>query len=265
MIYETKRRSILKAISWRTWATLTTALLVFIFTGKFVLAITVGALEVLIKMVLYFFHERLWEKIRYGRKEIPPFVLWLTGLPASGKKAVGDAVHKALVNERLKVERLDSSDIRHLFPDVGFSPEEVDYHVRRAGHLVAMLERNGVCVVFSSVSPFRESRRFARKLARNFVEVYLKTTPEACERRDAEGHYRKARAGEYQYFPGVDGPYEVPLNPEMVVEVDSTTSEEAARQIVHYLKTHVLYGKKAPVFKKNGDVFSPDQSEAEQQ
>jgi len=92
MQYETKNRSILKAISWRTWATMTTAVIVFIFTGQFALALTIGLLEVIAKMVLYFFHERLWQKISYGKKEIPSFVLWFTGLPASGKKALATTV-----------------------------------------------------------------------------------------------------------------------------------------------------------------------------
>src|SRR5210317_2249423 len=104
MQYETKKRSILKAISWRTWATVTTAVLVFIFTGKFALAITVGLLEVFAKMALYFFHERMWHKIRYGKKEVPAFVLWFTGLPASGKKELANRIYQQLKSEDLKVE-----------------------------------------------------------------------------------------------------------------------------------------------------------------
>ena len=86
--YETKKRSILKALSWRTWATITTAIIVFVFTGEVALAITVGFLEVFAKMGLYFFHERLWQKISFGKKEIPSFVLWFTG-PGTGRLALG--------------------------------------------------------------------------------------------------------------------------------------------------------------------------------
>ena len=93
MQYETKKRSFLKALSWRTWATITTAVIVFVFTGELALAVTVGFLEVFAKMALYFFHERLWQKISFGKKEVPAFVLWFTGLPASGKKAVADRVY----------------------------------------------------------------------------------------------------------------------------------------------------------------------------
>ncbi|MEJ2471736.1 MAG: DUF2061 domain-containing protein, partial [Desulfuromonadales bacterium] len=169
MQYETKKRSMLKAISWRTWATITTAVLVFIFTGRFALAITIGLLEVIAKMVLYFFHERFWQKIRYGKREIPAFVLWFTGLPASGKKELANRVYERLQTLHLKVERIDSLDVRPLFPETGFKRDDVDRHVKRSGHLCAMLEKNGVIVVATFVSPYVESRRFARGVAKNFV------------------------------------------------------------------------------------------------
>jgi len=242
MQIETKRRSVLKAVSWRTLATLTTAVIVFIFTGKFTLAITVGLLEVFAKMALYFYHERLWQKIRYGKRDIPAFVLWYTGLPASGKKEVADQVFLQLKKLGLKVERLDSNDVRPLFPKLGFSPEEVDRHVRRAGHLCSMLEKNGVSVVASFVSPYRESRQFARSLAKNFIEVHMQSSVEACEQRDTKGHYAKARKGEYRFFPGVDVPYEEPHRAEICIQVDEISSAEAAQKIVRYLEKEIIKG-----------------------
>ena len=240
MQYETKKRSIIKAFSWRTWATITTAVIVFVFTGEVALAITVGFIEVFAKMALYFFHERLWQKISFGKKEIPSFVLWFTGLPASGKKALADAIYQQLQQDKLKVERLDSLDVRPLFPETGFSPEEVNRHVKRAGHLCAMLEKNGVIVVASFVSPYRQSRDFARNRAVNFIEVYMQTTVEACEQRDNKGHYAKARSGEYQNFPGIDVEYEAPVNPEIKITVDAMTIEDSSKQILDYLKKHFI-------------------------
>ena len=240
MQYETKKRSVLKALSWRTWATITTAIIVFVFTGEFALAITVGFLEVFAKMGLYFFHERLWHKIRYGKKEIPSFVLWFTGLPASGKKAIADKVYQELKKGNLKVERLDSHDVRPLFPETGFTPAEVNRHVKRAGHLCSMLEKNGVIVVASFVSPYGQSRQFARSVSANFVEVYMKSTVEACEKRDLKGHYAKARSGEYKNFPGVDAHYDEPDQAEVTVEVDNVSTDEAVNQITDYLRKNFL-------------------------
>jgi adenylylsulfate kinase len=241
MQYETKKRSILKAISWRTWATITTAIIVFLFTGRFALAITIGFLEVFAKMALYFFHERIWHRISYGKKEIPSFVLWFSGLPASGKKELADRVYRQLQALNFKVERIDSLDVRPLFPETGFTAEEVNRHVKRAGHLCAMLEKNGIIVVASFVSPYAQSRQFARNVSKNFVEIYMKTTVEACELRDKKGHYAKARSGEYQHFPGIDAPYDVPQNPEITINVDGVTMTEATNQILSYLRKNILY------------------------
>lgn len=240
MQYETKTRSILKAVSWRTWATITTAVIVFIFTGRVALAVTVGLLEVFAKMALYFLHERLWHRIRYGKKEIPAFVVWFSGLPASRKKEVADSLFQRLKSLELRGERIDSRDVRPLFPETGFTPEEVDRHVRRSGHLASMLEKNGVIVVASFVSPYRDSREFARSLARNFVEVYMKTTPEACRRRDTKGAYEKAINGEFSHFPGVHIQYEEPSAPEIVIDVDNVSTEEAVEQIMRHLKKNYL-------------------------
>ena len=240
MQYETKKRSVLKALSWRTWATITTAIIVFIFTGELGLAVTVGFLEVFAKMGLYFFHERLWQKISFGKKEVPSFVLWFTGLPASGKKAVADQVYQELKKEKFKVERLDSHDVRPLFPETGFTSSEVNRHVKRAGHLCSMLEKNGVIVVASFVSPYGESRKFARDVSKNFVEVYMESSVEACEQRDPKGHYAKARSGEYKNFPGVDTQYDVPEHAEITVEIDKCTVDEAVLQIVNYLRKKFL-------------------------
>jgi len=164
-------------------------------------------------------------------------------LPASGKKAVANAVYQQLKNEGFKIERLDSHDVRPLFPEIGFAPPDVDRHVRRSGHLCSMLEKNGVAVVASFVSPYRPSREFVRSITVNFVEVYMRATAEACEKRDTKGHYRKARAGEYRFFPGVDINYEAPLNPEVVIDVDDTTLDQATEQIIRYLKRSVLSSK----------------------
>ena len=240
MQYETKKRSVLKALSWRTWATITTAIIVFIFTGELGLAVTVGFLEVFAKMGLYFFHERLWQKISFGKKEVPSFVLWFTGLPASGKKAVADQVYQELKKEKFKVERLDSHDVRPLFPETGFTSSEVNRHVKRAGHLCSMLEKNGVIVVASFVSPYGESRKFARDVSKNFVEVYMESSVEACEQRDPKGHYAKARSGEYKNFPGVDAQYDVPEHAEITIEIDKCTVDEAVLQIVNYLRKNFL-------------------------
>nr|NIN01786.1 adenylyl-sulfate kinase [candidate division Zixibacteria bacterium] len=196
MFKESHLRSAIKAISWRFWATVTTMLLVYIFTGTIKIVLAIGALEVTLKMLLYFLHERGWDKIRFGRKEISPFVLWFTGLPSSGKTTLANAIYEELSKNGNRVERLDGEKVRSIFPATGFSKEERDMHIQRVGLLASMLEKNGITVIASFISPYQESRDFVRGLCRNFIEVYMATPIEECEKRDTKGLFERARKGE---------------------------------------------------------------------
>ena len=175
MVRDSKLRTILKSVTWRFTATATTITLVFIFTGQIHTALEVGALELLAKMLIYYLHERGWEKINFGKVEVPSFVLWITGIPLSGKTTIGNMVYEELKKDHLKIQRLDSHDVRPLFPETGFSKEEVNIHIKRVGHLASMLEKNGIITVASFVSPYKESRTFIRQICKNFVEVHLDT------------------------------------------------------------------------------------------
>lgn len=236
MFKETHIRSILKTLSYRFWMSSTTVVLVYIVTGAFKIALTVGGLEVIAKIILYFIHERSWDKIRFGKKEIPSFVLWFTGLPASGKTTLADAVSERLSKNGFKVEQLDGDKIRNVFPKTGFSREERNTHITRAGFLASILEKNGVIVVASFVSPYQEARDFVRHLCQNFIEVFVATSLEVCERRDTKGLYKKARKGKIAHFTGIDDPYEVPTSPEMVVDTANESVEKCTYKIMGYLK-----------------------------
>jgi adenylylsulfate kinase len=136
----------------------------------------------------------------------------------------------------MRIERLDGDTVRDIFPQTGFTREARDAHIKRIGYLASRLEKHGVSVVASFVSPYEESRQFVRKLCRNFVEVYVSTPVEACERRDVKGLYAKARRGEIQNFTGVNDPYEAPSNPDLVVDTDGISVEEAGRQVLDMLE-----------------------------
>ncbi len=233
---ESHRRSILKAFSWRLWATLTTIALVFLFTGRLKIAAAIGGLEVVLKLLLYFLHERAWNKIHYGKREITPFVLWFTGLPSSGKSTIADGVGKRLASLGLKVERLDGDKVREIFPKTGFSRDDRNLHIRRIGYLCSILEKNGICSIASFVSPYKESRNFVRDLTKNFIEIYVATPVEECERRDVKGLYKKARSGEIRQFTGIDDPYEAPENPELIIHTQNEPVHASADRVMAYLK-----------------------------
>lgn len=232
MFVEQKRRSIVKTLSWRVWATLTTAALVFLFVGEVKTALAIGGFEVIAKMGLYFLHERWWNKIKFGKKEIKPVVIWFTGLSGAGKTTLADAVYQKHKAKGYKAEHLDGDTMRDIFPKTGFSKEERNSHIRRVGYLANKLERNGVFVTASFISPYKEARNFVRELCDNFIEVYVSTPIETCEKRDVKGLYAKARKGELTQFTGIDDPYEVPENPDVTIDTTNLTVEEAVEKVL---------------------------------
>jgi adenylylsulfate kinase len=239
MFRETNLRSVIKAFSWRLLATLTTFCLVWLFTGRIDTAIMVGGLEAILKMLIYFFHERGWNRIRWGRREINPFVVWITGLSGAGKTEVAKVVTEKLGKIGLKTEHLDGETIRHFFPRTGFTKTEVDHHIKRVGLLASRLESKGVFVVASFISPYRESREFVKELCTNYIEVYLSTPLEYCEKRDYNRLYSRARSGEINNLPGVDVEYEIPDSPQIEIDVSRTGIEQTADEIMKYLKRYI--------------------------
>lgn len=133
----------------------------------------------------------------------------------------------------MKVERLDGDEVRKIFPNTGFSKEERNDHIKRVGFLASKLEENGVSVIASFISPYRETRDFVRSLCNNFMEVHVATPLEECERRDVKGLYAKARKGEITRFTGIDDPYEQPLNPEIKIDTTNRYIEESIDYILH--------------------------------
>jgi len=236
MIYENKTRSIIKAVSWRILATLQTSIIVLIITDKIELAVSAGIIDIIVKMMTYYFHERMWNYIKFGKKSKPSFVIWFTGLSGAGKTTIATEVYQELKKSELKIEYLDGDVIRSIFPKTGFTKEERNRHLGRVAFLASMLSKNGVSTVAAFISPYEESRKFARSLSEVFVEVYLSTPVEECERRDVKGLYKQAREGKIQHFTGINDPYEPPQNPEISIDTTNKSVFEAKKIIIDYLK-----------------------------
>jgi adenylylsulfate kinase len=232
MFHETHGRSVAKAVSWRVLGTIATSVLVFLFTRKLVLSLAVGGLEFVSKIGLFWLHERAWDRLRFGKREVQPAVIWFTGLSGSGKSTIADRVASGLSERGYRVERLDGDAVRNIFPQTGFTRPDRDTHLRRIGFLASTLEKNGVFVVASFVSPYEDSRRFVRGLCRNFIEVYVSTPLEECEKRDPKGLYARARRGEIQNFTGVSDPYEPPAQPELTLNTMQQSVEDASRTVL---------------------------------
>jgi adenylylsulfate kinase len=240
MYRETNKRSIVKGISWRVVATTTTILIVYLFFDRLDLAIAAGMIETVLKVGLYWLHERAWFKVRWGKEQIEPFNLWFTGLPLSGKTTIADKVYTELEKLHIPIERIDSKDIRDLIPDIGFTREDRNRHMHRIGNLVRTLQKNSVSTVASFVSPYTESRKAIRDMVKNNIVVYIKADLETCKARDYKGVYEKALKGELQNFSGVNDVYEEPKHAEITIDTDNLSVDESVKIIVTYVKKHYV-------------------------
>jgi adenylylsulfate kinase len=239
MFRETHARSVAKALSWRILGTIATTLLVFLFTRRVVVSLAVGGFEFVSKIGLFWLHERIWDRLHYGKREVKPAVVWFTGLSGSGKSSVAQHVAETLRRRGYKVEYLDGDAVRQIFPATGFTRPERDAHIRRVGFLASKLEAHGVFVVASFVSPYQESRQFVRGLCRHFIEVHVSTPLEVCERRDAKGLYARARRGEIRNFTGLDDPYEPPPSPDVAIDTTDLPVAEAGARVLACLDDHL--------------------------
>jgi len=186
------------------------------------------------------------------------FTLWFTGLSGSGKSTIAHLVGPELDRRGCIVEYLDGDTVRtHLSKGLGFSKEDRDTNIERIGWVASRLTRQGGAVIAAAISPYEETRRKARELVEefgSFVCVYVKASVEECARRDVNGLYAKAFAGEIKGFTGVDDPYEGPTSPEIVVDTEETTPEEAAALVVAKLEELGLVPAAQPSVRDSGPV-----------
>jgi bifunctional enzyme CysN/CysC len=168
-----------------------------------------------------------------------PRCLWFTGLSGSGKSTIANLVEKRLLAQGYHTYLLDGDNVRHgLNKDLGFTDEDRVENIRRVAEVSKLMVDAGLIVLVSFISPFRSERRMARSLmaAGEFLEVFVDTPIEECERRDVKGLYRKARAGQIPHFTGIDSPYEAPENPELHLKTTEYAADVLAEQIVQRLR-----------------------------
>ena len=173
-------------------------------------------------------------------------VIWLTGLSGAGKTTLARALCQELLQTGNLVELLDGDEVReNLSHGLGFSKEDRDRNVRRIGFVARLLARNGIAVLVSAISPYRQSRDDARRLIESdgvrFLEVFVRCPLEVLINRDVKGLYKKALAGELRSFTGISDPYETPLAPDCIVDSSTQSVEQSLSQI----------------FSRIGENFSP--------
>jgi bifunctional enzyme CysN/CysC len=198
-------------------------------TGGFILIDLTSNRTVAAGMIL----EQLGQAPQPAKPPHRGLTVWFTGLSASGKTTLCNAVYERLAERGCRLELLDGDTVRkHLSKGLGFSREDRDENIRRIGFVAGLLTRNGVIVLAAAISPYRGVRDEIRAAVGDFVEVYVNAPLEVCEARDPKGLYRKARAGELPAFTGIDDPYEAPAHPEVECRTDRESLEECATKVL---------------------------------
>lgn len=171
-------------------------------------------------------------------------VIWFTGLSGAGKTTISSLVESDIVGESSQhslVTRLDGDILRAgLCQDLGFSAADRKENIRRTAELASLLTTLNHIVIVALISPIASDRSRARQIVESkggrFIEVYIDTPLNVAEQRDVKGLYRKARKGELKNFTGIDSPYEIPMEPELIVSTENETPEQSAAQVIEFLK-----------------------------
>jgi adenylyl-sulfate kinase len=193
---------------------------------------------------LYWHHGALERGSRAAHKGQKPCVIWLTGLSASGKSTVANALEQRLHDMGRHTMLLDGDNVRHgLNRDLGFSEADRVENIRRVGEVARLMTDAGLIVITAFISPYRSEREMVRDLIPigEFVEVYVSTPLSVCEQRDPKGIYKKARSGEIPHFTGISAPYQMPESPEILLDTTHKTVEEAVDNIIDFLCQYESY------------------------
>jgi len=172
---------------------------------------------------------------------LPPFAVWLTGLPASGKSTIVSLLRPELEALDLTVEVLESDDVRHILtPTPTYSETERDVFYRALAFLGARLVAHGVTVLFDATATKRMYRDLARTLIPRFIEVSVECPLEVCMQRDYKNTYRRGRQGDTSTVPGLQVPYEPATDAELRIDTTAVSPAEAVQQIVSLIRTRWL-------------------------
>jgi len=171
-------------------------------------------------------------------------VIWFTGLSGSGKSTLAHVLEEKLFNKGCSTYVLDGDNVRHgLSTNLDFSDKDRKENIRRIGEVSKLMLEAGVIVMTAFISPFGDDRSKVRKLISkgDFIEIYCKASLEICEKRDVKGLYKRARAGEIKNYTGIDSPYEIPENPELIIDTDKESLEESVFRVYSFLESRGVF------------------------
>lgn len=266
-----KIRHLLKTITWRLVGTVDTMFMGWLVTGDPTLGLQIGGLELITKMGLYYLHERAWHLSKFDLDQKPQkaesapsskaknitnqhyslkridrnqfqghnslFILF-TGLSGSGKSTIANELEVLLSSKGVSTYTLDGDNVRFgLNKDLGFSKEERNENLRRIGEVGKLFVDSGKVTLAAFIAPLNEDRAMIKNIigSEDYIEVFVNTSLEECEKRDIKGLYKKARAGEIKDFTGVSSPFEIPTEPHIILNTIGKSSQESAIEVYNLI------------------------------
>lgn len=188
------------------------------------------------------FHKLVGRKEKEQRLNQKSKVIWLTGLSGAGKSTIALGLEQRLFHEGFLAEVLDGDNIRHgINKNLGFSLDDRLENIRRISEVAKLYLNSGLITIAAFISPTREIRKMARELIGqdDFIEIYLSTPLEICEKRDVKGLYQKARRGEIAGFTGIDSPYETPEAPNVIINTTDQEIQESVALVFNYIRPFI--------------------------
>ena len=177
---------------------------------------------------------------RQSIKSHSSFLIWFTGLSGSGKSTLSGAVEQKLHKMGVHTYPLDGDNVRNgINKNLSFTTEDREENIRRVAEISKLFIDAGIVVLGSFISPYKKSRAEIREIVgkENFIEVYMNTSLEECERRDEKGLYKKARSGEISLFTGISSPYEAPKSADVEIDTEKFTVEDAANKVIQAVQS----------------------------
>jgi adenylylsulfate kinase len=188
-----------------------------------------------------FHHYNITRKDREKQLGQRGFVLWFTGLSGSGKSTIANAVEQLLFESGYKTYTLDGDNIRQgINKGLTFTAEDRAENLRRIAEVAKLFVDSGQICMAAFVSPTRADRKIVKNIIgdKDFIEVFVDTPLEVCEKRDVKGLYAKARKGEIKNFTGISAPYETPESPQIQVKTENKSIEDSAKEVYDYIKSN---------------------------
>ena len=235
----TRKRNIAKAASWKTIGFVTLSVLTYLITGSLKQMTYIAILYHLCMLMAYMFHERLWDKIRWGKTK--GLAIQMTGMSGSGKSTLTKLVSRRLKKRGLLVEIIDGDEYRaNLCNDLGFSKEDRNTNIRRLGFVSKVLSRNNVITIIAAINPYDEIRKELIEKDKSLKTVYIKCKLGTLIKRDVKGLYKRAllpdgHPNKVYNFTGISDPFEEPNDADLVINTAEQTLDKSVKLLEQFI------------------------------